>query len=77
MKISASLRVEQAAAQKQIGSRAESHRSPDETLFAEQIPLRTTSFVYTRREPLGVVAGIGAWNSGVKLFLIASIASEA
>ncbi|CAD5110067.1 betaine-aldehyde dehydrogenase [Zestomonas carbonaria] len=28
----------------------------------EQIPLRETSFVYTRREPLGVVAGIGAWN---------------
>ncbi len=27
-----------------------------------QIPLRDTSFVYTRREPLGVVAGIGAWN---------------
>ncbi|MEN0105461.1 MAG: aldehyde dehydrogenase family protein, partial [Pseudomonas sp.] len=27
----------------------------------EQIPLRDTSFVYTRREPLGVVAGIGAW----------------
>lgn len=26
----------------------------------EQIPLRETSFVYTRREPLGVVAGIGA-----------------
>ena len=27
-----------------------------------QIPLRESSFVYTRREPLGVVAGIGAWN---------------
>ncbi|SAL78677.1 betaine aldehyde dehydrogenase [Caballeronia peredens] len=28
----------------------------------EQIPLRESSFVYTRREPLGVCAGIGAWN---------------
>jgi betaine-aldehyde dehydrogenase len=27
-----------------------------------QVPLRDSSFVYTRREPLGVVAGIGAWN---------------
>jgi betaine-aldehyde dehydrogenase len=28
----------------------------------QQIPLRAESFVYTRREPLGVCAGIGAWN---------------
>ncbi|WP_017430208.1 betaine-aldehyde dehydrogenase [Vreelandella jeotgali] len=27
-----------------------------------QIPLRQDSFVYTRREPLGVVGAIGAWN---------------
>ncbi|MGI4859360.1 MAG: betaine-aldehyde dehydrogenase [Janthinobacterium lividum] len=27
-----------------------------------QIPLRADSFVYTRREPYGVCAGIGAWN---------------
>ncbi|MGI4982027.1 MAG: aldehyde dehydrogenase family protein, partial [Janthinobacterium lividum] len=27
-----------------------------------QIPLRAGSFVYTRREPYGVCAGIGAWN---------------
>jgi len=27
-----------------------------------QIPLRPTSFVYTRQEPLGAVAGIGAWD---------------
>ncbi|MGJ7458671.1 betaine-aldehyde dehydrogenase [Halomonas sp. RA08-2] len=27
-----------------------------------QIPLREDSFVYTRREPLGVVGAIGAWN---------------
>lgn len=26
----------------------------------EQVPLRESSFFYTRREPLGVVAGIGA-----------------
>jgi len=28
----------------------------------QQIPLRPSSFVYTRREPLGLCAGIGAWN---------------
>ncbi|MCB8890027.1 betaine-aldehyde dehydrogenase [Vreelandella malpeensis] len=27
-----------------------------------QIPLREDSFVYTRREPLGVIGAIGAWN---------------
>ncbi len=27
-----------------------------------QIPLRESSFVYTRREPLGICVGIGAWN---------------
>lgn len=32
------------------------------TLEGSQIPLRRDSFVYTRREPLGVIAGIGAWN---------------
>jgi len=31
-------------------------------LEGSQIPLRRDSFVYTRREPLGVVAGVGAWN---------------
>ncbi|MBC3373539.1 betaine-aldehyde dehydrogenase [Pseudomonas sp. SWRI92] len=35
----------------------------------EQVPLRTTSFVYTRREPLGVVAGIGAWNYPIQIAL--------
>ena len=35
----------------------------------EQIPLRETSFVYTRREPLGVVAGIGAWNYPIQIAL--------
>ncbi|WP_017940184.1 betaine-aldehyde dehydrogenase [Zestomonas thermotolerans] len=33
----------------------------------EQIPLRESSFIYTRREPLGVVAGIGAWNYPVQI----------
>ena len=32
-----------------------------------QIPLRPTSFVYTRQEPLGVVAGIGAWNYPIQI----------
>ncbi|MHA7941426.1 aldehyde dehydrogenase family protein, partial [Enterobacter roggenkampii] len=31
-------------------------------LEGSQIPLRETSFVYTRREPLGAVAGIGPWH---------------
>ncbi|HWV08788.1 MAG TPA: betaine-aldehyde dehydrogenase [Pseudomonas sp.] len=35
----------------------------------QQIPLRESSFVYTRREPLGVVAGIGAWNYPIQIAL--------
>lgn len=35
----------------------------------EQIPLRESSFVYTRREPLGIVAGIGAWNYPIQIAL--------
>ncbi len=38
-------------------------------LEGSQIPLRDTSFVYTRREPLGVVAGIGAWNYPIQIAL--------
>jgi len=30
-------------------------------------PLRQGSFFYTRREPLGVVAGIGAWNYPIQI----------
>lgn len=32
-----------------------------------QIPLRNSAFVYTRQEPLGVVAGIGAWNYPIQI----------
>ncbi|QFT85755.1 NAD/NADP-dependent betaine aldehyde dehydrogenase [Halomonas sp. THAF12] len=32
-----------------------------------QIPLRDTSFVYTRREPLGVIGSIGAWNYPIQI----------
>ncbi|QUD90660.1 betaine-aldehyde dehydrogenase [Phenylobacterium montanum] len=32
------------------------------TLTGEQVDLGPEAFGYTRREPLGVVAGIGAWN---------------
>lgn len=32
-----------------------------------QIPLRDSSFVYTRREPLGVVGSIGAWNYPIQI----------
>lgn len=38
-------------------------------LEGSQIPLRDGSFVYTRREPLGVVAGIGAWNYPIQIAL--------
>jgi betaine-aldehyde dehydrogenase len=37
------------------------------TLEGRQIPLREDSFVYTRREPLGVCAGIGAWNYPIQI----------
>ncbi|CAG9295136.1 betaine aldehyde dehydrogenase [Celerinatantimonas diazotrophica] len=33
----------------------------------EQQPLSNTSFFYTRREPLGVCAGIGAWNYPIQI----------
>ena len=32
-----------------------------------QIPLREDSFVYTRREPLGVIGSIGAWNYPIQI----------
>ncbi|WP_318839939.1 betaine-aldehyde dehydrogenase [Providencia sp. PROV080] len=38
-------------------------------LEGEQIPLRESAFVYTRPEPLGVVAGIGAWNYPIQIAL--------
>lgn len=38
-------------------------------LEGEQIPLRETAFAYTRREPLGIVAGIGAWNYPIQIAL--------
>ncbi|MES2208295.1 MAG: betaine-aldehyde dehydrogenase [Pseudomonadota bacterium] len=39
------------------------------SIEGQQIPLRETSFIYTRREPLGVVAGIGAWNYPLQIAL--------
>ena len=38
-------------------------------LEGSQIPLRESSFAYTRREPLGVVVGIGAWNYPIQIAL--------
>ncbi|KGT91683.1 betaine-aldehyde dehydrogenase [Erwinia typographi] len=35
----------------------------------ESIPLRESALVYTRREPLGVCAGIGAWNYPIQIAL--------
>ena len=37
------------------------------SIEGRQIPLRESSFVYTREEPLGVVAGIGAWNYPIQI----------
>ncbi|WPD75565.1 betaine-aldehyde dehydrogenase [Dickeya fangzhongdai] len=39
------------------------------SLEGQQIPLREMSFVYTRREPLGVVVAIGAWNYPIQIAL--------
>jgi len=36
-------------------------------IHGEHIDLPPTAFVYTRREPLGVCAGIGAWNYPVQI----------
>ncbi|PWC14252.1 betaine-aldehyde dehydrogenase [Brenneria roseae subsp. americana] len=38
-------------------------------LEGQQIPLRENAFIYTRREPLGVIAGIGAWNYPIQIAL--------
>jgi betaine-aldehyde dehydrogenase len=35
--------------------------------YGEHIDLGASAFAYTRREPLGVVAGIGAWNYPVQI----------
>ncbi|WP_447556347.1 betaine-aldehyde dehydrogenase [Vreelandella sp. EE22] len=32
-----------------------------------QIPLRESAFIYTRREPLGVIGAIGAWNYPIQI----------
>ena len=37
------------------------------TLHCEHIDLPPTAFAYTRREPLGVCAGIGAWNYPIQI----------
>jgi betaine-aldehyde dehydrogenase len=37
------------------------------TIAGEHIDLGPTAFGYTRREPLGVVAGIGAWNYPIQV----------
>ncbi|UNH40026.1 betaine-aldehyde dehydrogenase [Moellerella wisconsensis] len=38
-------------------------------LEGQQIPLGENTLAYTRREPLGVVAGIGAWNYPIQIAL--------
>ena len=37
------------------------------TLQGDQQPLSDTQFFYTRREPLGICAGIGAWNYPIQI----------
>lgn len=38
-----------------------------QSIEGRQIPLRETAFAYTRQEPLGIVAGIGAWNYPIQI----------
>jgi betaine-aldehyde dehydrogenase len=38
-----------------------------QVIHGEHIPLGTNAFAYTRREPLGVCAGIGAWNYPIQI----------
>jgi betaine-aldehyde dehydrogenase len=38
-----------------------------QAIYGEHIPLGENAFAYTRREPLGVCAGIGAWNYPVQI----------
>jgi len=38
-------------------------------LEGSQVPLRDSSFFYTRQEPLGVVGAIGAWNYPIQIAL--------
>ncbi len=38
-----------------------------QTLHGEHMPLGDEAFAYTRREPLGVCAGIGAWNYPIQI----------
>ncbi|MDW1988284.1 aldehyde dehydrogenase family protein, partial [Vibrio sp. 811] len=37
------------------------------SLQGEQQPLNESQFFYTRREPLGICAGIGAWNYPIQI----------
>lgn len=37
------------------------------TITGEHVDLGPTAFGYTRREPLGIVAGIGAWNYPIQI----------
>jgi betaine-aldehyde dehydrogenase len=38
-----------------------------QVIHGEHIPLGDSAFAYTRREPLGVCAGIGAWNYPIQI----------
>jgi betaine-aldehyde dehydrogenase len=38
-----------------------------QVVYGEHIPLGDNAFAYTRREPLGVCAGIGAWNYPIQI----------
>ncbi len=38
-----------------------------QAIHGEHIPLGESAFAYTRREPLGVCAGIGAWNYPIQI----------
>jgi betaine-aldehyde dehydrogenase len=60
----------QEAPESDIGSAAdcfEFFAGLTQIVHGEHIPLGDSAFAYTRREPLGVCAGIGAWNYPIQI----------
>jgi betaine-aldehyde dehydrogenase len=42
-------------------------------LNGETIQLREDAWIYTKKEPLGVCAGIGAWNYPIQMYVLVSV----
>jgi betaine-aldehyde dehydrogenase len=45
-------------------------------LNGETIQLREDAWVYTKKEPLGVCAGIGAWNYPIQMYVFLAVLSS-